>query len=196
MTEQRKAPPSFGDAARQMMTPGAPRLTEAEQHEVEAEEDAPDPSPLASKAADPGDEDELPEWVKMPGGLAIPPYKQVGYMRFKPELTERPDLGERTCVTWGLSVADERLARQAARGESTRLYEEMAKRTIRVVDGHRADWAGRKTAAGSVVRFWEEIGPKARMFVINQYLQTHTPNAEETADFFLNCCVYRTAAVG
>ena len=77
-----------------------------------------------------------------------------------------------------------------------RLYEEMAKRTIRVVDGHRADWAGRKTAAGSVVRFWEEIGPKARMFVINQYLQTHTPNAEETADFFLNCCVYRTAAVG
>ena len=132
----------------------------------------------------------------MPTGLAIPPFAQVGYMQFRPELTGRPDLGERTCVTWGLSVPDERLGRLAARGDSTRLYEELAKQTIRAIDGYKVDRTGKRGGGGDLTRWWEQIGPKARMLLINQYLQLHSPTQTEIADFFLSCCVYRTAAAG
>ena len=204
MSEHRKAgPPSFGQAAKQMMSPqaAAPRLTPEEEAQIEAEEDAevlgdgPVDSPLREAADRPPEADHpVIAMVPVPPDLAFPPWKQIGYFLFKPGLTERPDLGNRTCVTWGLSVADERLSKQAARGDSSRTYEELAKRTIRVLDGVRADWTG-KGGRGSVNRFWEEIGPKARSFIINAYMQTHTPTAEETADFFVNCTTYRTSVV-
>lgn len=219
MTEQRnpKGPKSFGEVARGMMA-GAPRLTPQEEAEVDAmpadtlapepvaerpgeeeENGPPDESALARAAEGAGEEGahgaRIVAQVPIPAGMPVPPYKQIGYYIFKPGLTERPDLGVRTCVTWGLSVADEGLARKAARGESTRMYEEMTKRTIRVMDGVRADWSG-KGGKGNVNRYWEEIGPKARSFLINGYLKTHTPTVEETADFFLNCTTYRTSVVG
>jgi len=198
MTEQRKVQAAFADVAKDLLAKDGARLSEAEQREIEAEAEEEilgEPSALQRKADNPVSESGAPAWAKVPSNLVIPPWKQIGYVRFKPSLTERPDLGERMCITWGLSVVDERLARQAARGESTRMYEELAKRMIRSVDGHKADWTG-KNGEGSVNRFWEEIGPKSRAFLINQYLQTHTPTVEETADFFLDCCTYRTSVVG
>jgi hypothetical protein len=202
MQEQRKKKAAFGDVAKGLMTPGAPRLTEEEQQQIEAEVpgELPDgePSPLERASDQTGDQpgDHVIAKVPVPGGLNIPPYASVGYCRFKPGLTGRPDLGERTCITWGLTVADERLARQAARGDSSRTYEEMAKRMVRVVDGVKADWTGGNNKPGSVNRFWEQVWPKARTFLINQYIQTHTPTVEETADFFLDCCTFRTADPG
>ncbi len=205
MEHKSKGPASFGEAARSMMSPGAPRLTPDEEAEVEAtadEEmlgDTPVDSPLAAAAERAGQEGEhgasIVARVPIPGGLVIPPWRQIGYFIFKPDLTERPDLGERTCVTWGLTVAEERLAKQAMRGDGTRSYEEMTKRMIRCMDGVKADWSG-KGGKGNVNHFWEEIGPKARTFLINGYLQTHTPSPQETADFFLNCTTYRTSVGG
>jgi hypothetical protein len=132
MSEQRtKGPASFGEIAKDLLTAGAPRLSEAEQDQVEAEADAelgdtPDGSPLAEAASRrEGEPHPVIARVKVPTGLAIPPYKQIGYFLFRPELTERPDIGNRTCMTWGLTVAEERLARSATRGDSSRTYEEM-----------------------------------------------------------------------
>ena len=208
MTEQRTKKMAFADAVGTLMTPGGPRLSESEQAQIEREaeeaEHGIDDTPLR-RAADANasieDEAALPPWAAgiLPAGLTPPPYAQVGYIRFLPELTGRPDLGQRTCCTWGLSVADERLAKQMSRGDSTRLYEELAKQTIRAVDGRLVDRTGRAGHAGGGVdvrKFWEQIGSKGRMLLINQYLQSHTPTASEMADFFLSCCTYRTAAAG
>jgi hypothetical protein len=208
-TEKRSRRAAFGDVAKSMMTPAAPapRMSEEEALEVERQADAEEegdgptePESALEQAADQAGEaeqgDRVIRQVPVPGGLVIPPYANVGYVIFKPGLTGRPDLGLRTCVTWGLTVADERLARQAARGDSSRTYEEMAKRMIRVVDGAKADWTGGNPKVGSVNRFWEQIGPKARMLLVNQYMQTHSPTVEETADFFLGCCTFRTSLPG
>lgn len=200
MIEQRKTPvKSFEDAVTSAMQPGARPgiLSPEEQAEIEetAETDVLGDSPLERKATNPPDPDALPEWAKVPSGLALPPGKQIGFMMFKAEWTDRPHGGDRVIVMWGLTVADERLARAATRGDSTRSYEELAKRMIRSVDGHRADWTG-KQGPGSINRFWDEVGPKCRPLIINAYLKTHSLGAEETADFFLNCCAYRSAVAG
>lgn len=199
--ERRTKPATFADQAKQMLTSGAPRLTPEEEAAVEAEASpeglggADLPEDVAAQQAV-EDEPNIPAWAKVPGDLVVPPWKTVGYLLFPPWLTGRPDLGDRTCVTWGLSVVDERLARQATRGDGTRTYEEMAKRMIRSIDGVKADWTGRKGHRGDVNKFWEEVGNKARLFLVNQYLQTHNPTTEETARFFLECVVYRSSVAG
>jgi hypothetical protein len=100
----------------------------------------------------------------------------------------------RDCVFWDLSVADEKLARAAARGGDA--LHELAKRIIRTVDGHRADWSGKRAAPGSVDRFWDEIGGKCRPLIVNAYWKLHSLSTEETADFFLHCITFRTAVAG
>ena len=202
MAEQRsKGSTSFSEAMNDLMTPGEKKMSPEEEAEVDsaADEfigDGPVESPLRDAADRPPEADHpVISKVKVPSSLVIPPWKQIGYFMFRPGLTERPDLGDRTCVTWQLSVADERLAKQRTRGDSSRTYEELAKQTIRCMDGVKADWTG-KGGKGNVARFWEEIGPKARTFIINSYLQTHTPTAAETEDFFLNCTTYKTSVVG
>lgn len=196
--ERRTATTSFPDVAKQLMTPGAPRLTAEEEASIDATTEAEGLGgvDLPEEVAAAAEEVPIPAWVRMPPDLVVPPWKTVGYMLFPPWLTKRPDLGDRTCITWGLSVVDERLARSAARSDSSRMYEEMAKRMIRSIDGARADWTGKRGGTGDVNKFWEEIGNKARMFLINQYLQTHNPTTEETARFFLECVAYRSSVGG
>lgn len=197
MTEQRAAdtPKTFKDAV------VASRMTaeEAAQAEQEVDEevqlgDVPDDSPLGKEAANPQDESAIPAWSRMPANLAIPPHKQVGFMLFKKEWTGRPDLGDRDIIFWNLSVADEKLAKQAARGGDA--LPELAKRMIRSIDGHKTDWTKGKNAVGSVDRFWEEIGGKCRPLIINSYWKMHSLEVEETAEFFLRYCTYRSAVAG
>ena len=200
MTEQRKEGRTFADVAQQLATPGAARLTPAEEAEVEADAEEMDltGSPLRRLADANGgepDQDARPAWAKVPPSLVLPPGKQIGFMLFRAAWTDRPDLGDRTIVTWGLSVNDEKLARQASRGDSARAIDELAKRTIRAIDGVRADWTG-KRGAGDVNAFWEQVGPKCRPLIINAYWKLHSLTAEETADFFTGCIAYRSAVAG
>ena len=204
MTEQRQqGPKTFQQAAQQVVETAAKaqRMTpeEAAQAERDAEEvlldgEVPDQSPLGrAAAAPPEQEGGFPKWSRVPDNLAIPPHKQVGFMLFKAAWTGRPELGDRDIIFWNLSVADEKLAKQAARGGDA--LPELAKRMIRSIDGHKADWTGKK-GLGSVDRLWEDIGGKCRPLIINAYWKTHSLEVEETAEFFLHCCTYRTAVGG
>jgi hypothetical protein len=205
VAEQRTAGPrNYQAAAKQTIdqTVQVNRMTpeEARQAEQDAEtldDQEPDQTPLGRAADRPAaEEGALPPWVEVPTDLVFPRGKQVGFMRFKAEWTDRPELGDRNIIIWGLTDNDEKLAISAARGEGGRTVPEMAKRIIRSIDGHRADWTGKKSGPGGVDRFWNEIGPKCRTLVTNMYWKTHQLSMEETADFLLHCVVFRSAVAG
>jgi hypothetical protein len=114
-------------------------------------------SPLAAKAADPGDPNEIPKWALIPGSLRFPIGRQVGFFRFLSDWTTRPDKGTlageddpfppfrgklfRQCILWSLSIADEKLARAASAGDPLAVVGEMSKRMIRAIDGNVVDWS-------------------------------------------------------
>jgi hypothetical protein len=134
----------------------------------------------------------VPEWVKMPTGLQLPVGRQVMYMMFRAEWTDCPHKGDRQCVVWNLSESDEKIALKRTRGEALRTLDELAKQTIRVVDGTKANWTG--TGPGSVDTFWNDIGAKCRQQLKNVYAKNHMFSAEEAVDFFTNCITVRTVA--
>ena len=200
MTEQRAvdAPKTFQAAVAaaedKRMTPEEAAQAEREVDDEVLAGDVPDDSPLGRKAAsEPRDANALPPWVKVPSNLNIPPEKQIGFMGFLPAWTDRPSLGFRHCIFWSLSVADEKLAKQAARGGDALPH--LAMRMIRAIDGHKADWTGKK-GNGNVEQFWESIGGRCRPLIINAYWKLHSLEAEETADFFLNYSTFRSAVAG
>jgi hypothetical protein len=202
MTEQRKqgpgAPRTFAEAARAAAEqPVIYRMTdeEAEAAEQNAEEvdlggSGGEGSGAESRRGD------VPPWARVPSDLVFPPGKQVWFMNFKAALTDRPDLGDRSIVCWGLTDADEKLAIKATRGDSGRTISELAKRTIRAIDGKRADWMTGKIGQASVDRFWDHVGPRYRPMIISAYWKTHSLSVEETADFLLHSIAYRTAVAG
>lgn len=151
--------------------------------------------PKANIAKDPN---ALPEWVTFPQGFRIPPGKEVAFLQFRAKWTDRPERGDRWCMLWPLSDADEKLAIKRTRGEGGRALSELSKGCIRVIDGKRADWtqAGDKDTTYAVDRFWDEIGGKCRQMITNIYLKTHSLTKEEQADFLENCCFIRKAVVG
>lgn len=136
-----------------------------------------------------------PDWCPIPSGLKIPPGRQIGFMLFRASWTDAPQKGDRTCVLWSLSEAEEKMAYTRARGDALRSIGELAKQMIRVVDGQRADWT-LGVGAGNVDRFWDDIGRKCCQMIQNYYLKTHTLSQEEQQDFFMNCLVVRTAVAG
>jgi len=146
--------------------------------------------------ATPADPNALPSWVTFPTGFKIPPRKVVTFMLFKPEWTDRPELGQRWCMLWPLSDADEKLATGRSRGDHLRSLTELTKQTIRVIDGNRADWT--KTPGQQNVydvdKFWNEVGGKCRTALTNYYAKMHMLTREEQADFLQNCLFVRTMA--
>lgn len=137
----------------------------------------------------------VPEWATLPPGFQIPPGKRLGWMRFRAEWTEAPQKGDRWCLMWTLSEAEEKAAYKRCAGDSTRALLELAKATIRVVDGVKADRTG-APGPGNVNAFWAELGVKLRQMIQNYYLKTHTLSPEEQQDFFANCFVVTTAVAG
>ena len=133
-----------------------------------------------------------PSWFRVPEGFAPPAGRQLTFLLFRGAWTDSPGKGDRTCILWNLTEADEKLALKRTRGEAMRTLDELAKQCVRVVDGHAADWTG-KQGPGSVERWWREVGSKCRQQVKNHYVKTHTLDASETADFFTNCVAVRTA---
>jgi hypothetical protein len=137
----------------------------------------------------------LPEFASLPKGYEIPPGKRCGWMLFRAEWTDAPAKGDRWVMMWPLSVAEEKMAYKRSQGDSTQAVNELAKATIRLIDGHKADRTG-TVCPGSVNIFWAEIGTKLRQMIQSYYLKTHQLSLEEQQDFFSNCFVVTNAAVG
>lgn len=170
------------------LTPEQMRLLAEAAAEREVEEVDEEPEAPPAKEAD-----AVPAWCKLPSPFSPPPGRQVLFIRFLAKWTEVPSLGDRTCVLWPLTEADEKLAMKRTRGDAMRTLDEMTKQCIRVVDGHPADWTGHE-GPGSVSRFWRDIGAKCRQRLREQYIATHTMNTEESVAFFESCIAVRTAA--
>lgn len=129
----------------------------------------------------------VPEWASIPKGVKMPNKGcSVAFMRIPAKWTSDPSKGDRWCCCWMLTEQDERLAYQRSRGDMQRSVSELAKATIRIVDGNKADWSGDGKKAGSVSEFWSSIGPKGRQVIRNYYVRTHTVTDEEALDFFSN----------
>lgn len=157
----------------------------------EAEEKTFAIEPEQTKETDPN---ALPAWLALPPDLKIPPDKQIGFMLFRSQWTDRPSKGDRQCLMWPLSDADEKFALKRTRGDMSRGISELAKQMIRAVDGKKIDWA--KNSGKDLENFWDEIGAKCRQQIQNYYLKTHALTKDDQLDFFVNCLVVRTSKVG
>lgn len=167
---------------------------EEEQLEQVPVEEAPEPPEQEpeddERIAD--EESEVPEWVVLPPDLKIPSGRVVAFLRFKAEWTDTPTKGDRQCIVWNLSDADERLAlKRANLNDGLSAISDLAKQSIRAVDGVRVDWSKGK-GPGSIDQFWREIGAKCRALLQRWYLQNHQLNDAEQKDFFESCVAVRT----
>lgn len=137
--------------------------------------------------------DSVPPWASIPKGVKMPkPGCSVAFIRIPAAWTMDPGRGDRWCACWMIGETEERLAYQRSRGDMQRSVNELAKATIRIIDGQKADWSGVATKAGSVSEFWSAIGPKGRHMIRNYYVRTHTVSDEEVLDFFSNHFVNMT----
>ena len=83
----------------------------------------------------------IPNWAVFPEGVKLPVGWQVWCLRFPGNLTNTPGKGDRTCILWNLSEADEKHAAKRARGDGMRVIER---------DG-QADAPGGRRGAGQLV---------------------------------------------
>ena len=128
-----------------------------------------------------------PPWAKVPPApFRFPRGVDVLFVRIRAEMTSARQKGDRILIVWGLSDGDEKLAVQRSMADSNRVITEMAKQTIRAVDGHPADWSGRP-GPGNVDQIWRELGGKGRGQIVRLYTQLHVYDAKEQSDFFENC---------
>lgn len=152
-----------------------------------------DPSVVAPfaelPAARPGG---APAWVKIPEGFKFPRGRQVAFIKFKADWTDTPDKGERQCILWSLTDADEKMALVRARGDVNRAASELAKQMVRALDGFSADWSG-NPGSGNIDTWWNEIGGRCRGMLVRIFTQLHVLSEDERTDFFENCIELRTA---
>lgn len=161
--------------------------------EVEPDDGEPQPGDygVPQVETDPSVE-KLPEWVKVPPDLGFPPGKQVSFLRFRSDWCDMPKDGDQQVIFWNLRASEETRGVARARGDANRLFVELAKETIRSINGHKADWSGRP-GPGNVQAWWENVGSKVRRIVQTYYMKTHQLSGEEIADFFSNCVAVRSA---
>jgi len=134
----------------------------------------------------------VPDWVVVPAGLRVPRGRQMVFLRFPPSITGDGVKGERQCICWELSDAEEKLAHDRCGGNAARSAVEFPKQMLRAVDGVQADWS-RSKGPGSVDEFYREIGPKGRNILGRVYTMLHMTTQDELVDFFENCVAVRTA---
>lgn len=134
---------------------------------------------------------EPPVWAIIPEKFKFPKGKTVYFMRFMADMTDTPNGGDRQCILWNLSMADEDIGLKRTRGDHMRVNRELAMMMIRAVDGHAADWTGAGSRSPGSVRHWMDlIGAKCRQEVQNLYLRTHGLAPEERARFFVDCFAF------
>lgn len=187
--------PGFDAVARALMAPGpqvaVDDLTE-EDASSEGEGDGGGDDEQGEVHVAEGSSESVPSWVQLPPDLKLPEGWVIYFMRFRAKWTNVPRKGERQCILWNLTEADEKRAAQRTRSDSMRLVSELAKQMIRAVDGTKADWSAGQLA--NVQKFWDEVGGRCRHVLQSHYLKTHTLNEEEMADFFEHCVAARTHA--
>lgn len=128
-----------------------------------------------------------PDWARIPPApFRFPRGVEVGFVRIRGHLTAARHKGDRILVIWGLADGDEKLAYGRALGDSNRAITELAKQTIRAIDGVPSDWSG-APGPGNVDALWRELGGKGRGQIIRLYTQMHVYDQTEQADFFDNC---------
>lgn len=190
MREHKKpGPGTMKDLADKVRERPATPEEEQELQELDGDDDTPQvlPGRLQSSEAV-----GMPDWVRIPADLPIPPAGvTMTAMRFEPEWTDRPALGERQCIVWNLSVGDEKFSRRRAKGDPDGVMDEQAKQMIRAIDGQVVNW-GLDTAPNSPNRFWDEIGKKCRLLILNHYMKVHTLGQDEKLHFLGNCLAVRT----
>lgn len=141
--------------------------------------------------------DALPGWASdLPVSLKVPEDTQVAWIRIRADMTMKPNGQDRVLVLWPLNEMEEKQAVARSRGDNHALVSELAKATIRMIDGVPADRTGSILTPGSVGKAWREIGPKGRALVRTYYSRVHTLTVEESTDFFLNCFVTKIAVGG
>jgi hypothetical protein len=138
---------------------------------------------------------DLPDWAVIPndGRFKIPKGEDLIFMRFRAATCKASarHKGDRVCVMWAITAAEERLAVIRSRGEQGLILTERAKQAIRAFDDHTADWTNMHPE-GSVDRFYDEIGPKNRPLIVNAYSKLHSLSPEEYVDFLANCFASRS----
>jgi hypothetical protein len=164
---------------------------------------------LQDEGIEPKDDESspLPDWaLPLPAEVKLPKGRQVYVMRFRAKLTETPKQGDRYCIMWSLTEADEKLAYRRTRGESTMAMNELSKQMIRVLGFVRTDASGKESAEGAMVdwtnspglgniaRFWDAIGARCRSQVKNAYAKLHTMEVGDVVDFFTKCVAVRTVS--
>lgn len=145
--------------------------------------------------SDSDDESAVPKWAVIPPDLKIPPGRRVFYLLFKAKWTNTPHKGDRQCVLWSLSDAEENAANERARNNQYRFLKELSKGSIRAVDGLKVNLA-QPTSPAYVGTFWNEIGPKCRAVIQSIYLKQSTLTGEDLADFLSNCIAVNSAIPG
>lgn len=143
----------------------------------------------ALPAARPGG---APAWVKIPEGFKFPRGRQVAFVKFRASWTDTPSKGDRQCILWSLTDADEKLALVRARGDVNRAASELAKQMVRALDGCSANWDG-TPGGGNIDTWWNEIGGRCRGMLVRIFTQLHVLSEEERTDFFEKCIELRTA---
>ena len=158
----------------------------------EVDEGEPTAPPQVREGSNP--RGNLPEWLKpFPPGFRIPKGKRLLCMRFRKEWTDRPDLGERQCVCWQITVGEERICDKRADSLGSGAINERAKISIRLIDAGENEPTlvavnpDKSDPQADADIFWEQIGLKCRAIIADNFLRTHSLSQEERADFFEHC---------
>lgn len=174
--------------------PGAIKVATVSEEEEESEFGTGDLEEQVSNKMSQAQEG-LPSFAVLPPGFVLPPGKQIGFMYFRGEWTDTPEDGDRWCMMWPLTEAEEKAAIKKGGGEQNAIISELAKSTIRVIDGLKVDKTG-VTSPANLNMFWSKLGPRCRPLIKNYYYKTHTLSKEDQQDFFANCFVVMTAVAG
>lgn len=172
-------------------------LSEEDEALLDGEGGSPKEDEPQKKAPEPGEArevDGMPAWVVVPPGFKFPKKgRMVWFVRFKAELTDTPDKGDRQAILTALTEADEKVARKRAIGDSGKVMQELSKQMIRAIDGELVDWTG-KSGPGNPNMLFRDVGYVYRQELQNIFIKSHQFTPEQREDFFMNCFSVMTVA--
>jgi hypothetical protein len=153
---------------------------------------APPPRPAQRPVAPEGPRVGIPEWFVLPSGFEaeMPQGVEACFLKLEARHTYRPSFGDRQCLLLPLTVKEETLAYKRIAGLGTSspqaAISELAKQTIKVIDGKKPEWV-KRAARNTPDVFWNDIGRKYRNIIEGWYVKTHVLGKEDRAAFLANC---------
>jgi hypothetical protein len=165
---------------------------EAEAALAAASGGAPLPRPVQKPVAPTGPRLGVPDWFVLPPGFEaeMPQGVEACFLKLEARHTYRPSFGDRQCLLLPLTVKEETLAYKRIAGLGTSspqaAISELAKQTIKVIDGKKPEWV-KRAARNTPDVFWNDIGRKYRNIIEGWYVKTHVLGKEDRAAFLANC---------